>query len=68
MPDTIDTLRLEVTELDRVELWRATQLERAGYMRGDADRLAIRHDIDLHNAVALIKRGCDSATATDILL
>jgi hypothetical protein len=56
------------TELDRVELWRAEELVRAGYDPSDAVALAARHDIDLHIAVELVAQGCPHETAIDILI
>jgi hypothetical protein len=56
------------TELERIEQWRAEELERAGYSRHDATRLAERHDVDLHLAIDLISRGCPAQVALDILL
>jgi hypothetical protein len=59
---------LTVTELDRVESWRAEELIRAGYQPSDAVALAARHDIDLHQAVELIARGCPDELAIEILI
>jgi hypothetical protein len=59
---------LEDTEQQRIELWRIEELERAGYSRRAAGRLASRHDVDLHRAVELIRRGCPPDLATKILL
>jgi hypothetical protein len=56
------------TELDRIEDWRREELERAGYPRRDAGRLAERHDVDLHLAIDLISRGCPAPVALEILL
>ena len=56
------------TELERIELWRAEELARAGYPVRDADMLAARHDIDLHRAIDLIARGCPVPVALQILL
>ena len=56
------------TELDRINRWRAEELERAGYDRRGAAKLAARHDIDLHQAVELLQQGCPPALALDILL
>ncbi|HEX6679159.1 MAG TPA: hypothetical protein VF063_00805 [Gaiellaceae bacterium] len=56
------------TELERIEQWRAEELERAGYGRHEAGRLAERHDVDLHLAIDLISRGCPAQVALDILL
>ena len=55
-------------ELERVEQWRAEELERAGYGARDAARLAERHDVDLHLAVELLERGCPPELAVSILL
>jgi hypothetical protein len=56
-----------LTELDRVEDWRAQELERAGYPREAAAELAGRHDVDLHRAVELLEHGCPPELALDIL-
>jgi hypothetical protein len=55
------------TEAERIERWRAKELERAGYDRADADELAARNDVDLHLAVELLERGCPVQTALRIL-
>jgi hypothetical protein len=55
-------------ELERVELWRAQELERAGYRVKDAAALARRHEVDLHSAVALVTRGCPPELAARILI
>lgn len=59
---------LEHSEIERIERWRAEELERAGYEPRAAGRLAVRHDIDLHFAVELLNRGCSQALALRILL
>lgn len=51
-----------------IESWRRDQLVRAGYSSEDAERIASRYDVDLHVAVALVERGCDSELALRILL
>jgi hypothetical protein len=56
------------TESERIERWRAEELERAGYGPGEAVELAGRSYVDLHLAVGLIERGCPPATALRILL
>jgi hypothetical protein len=56
------------TEVDRVQEWRAEELERAGYPPRDAARLAARHDVDLHLAIDLISQGCPVPVAVEILL
>lgn len=47
--------------------WRRDELIRAGYKPGVADDIAVRRDIDLHDAVALKARGCPSTLAWEIL-
>ena len=56
------------TELERIEGWRAEELKRAGYERRAAAELAARHDVDLHLAVDLVRRGCPQNVALRILL
>jgi hypothetical protein len=48
--------------------WRRRELRRAGYDRKQASKLANKLDVDLHQAVELLKRGCAPATAVQILL
>jgi hypothetical protein len=62
-----------LTELDTAEAvevlrWRIRSLLGAGYLLGDAVRLARARHVDLHAAVELARRGCPSATAARILL
>jgi hypothetical protein len=59
---------LEDTELEKIERWRAEELERAGFGTRAAGRLAARHDIDLHRAVGLLEQGCPPELAVKILL
>jgi hypothetical protein len=56
------------TETERIQRWRAEELERAGYRPDEAAQLAGRPDVDLHLAVELLERGCPSGTALRILL
>ena len=56
------------TESERIERWRAEELERAGYSPSAAAELASRVDVDLHVAVGLLERGCPAETALRILL
>lgn len=56
------------TESERIERWRAEELERAGYSPEDAAGLAACADVDLHLAVGLLERGCPPDTAVRILL
>ncbi len=62
---------LELTyfsEIERIERWRHDELERAGYDPESALVLAASHDVDLHAAVELLKRGCSVDLALQILL
>ncbi|MEX2612807.1 MAG: hypothetical protein WD380_04455, partial [Gaiellaceae bacterium] len=56
-----------VSEMDRIEQWRHEELERAGYDPESALVLAASHDVDLHDAVDLMKRGCSIDLALQIL-
>jgi hypothetical protein len=56
------------TELERVERWRTDALERAGYRFDEARAIAIRLDVDLHDAIDLVDRGCPPELAARILL
>jgi hypothetical protein len=57
-----------VSEMDRIEQWRHEELERAGYDSESALVLAASHDVDLHGAIKLLKRGCTVDLALQILL
>jgi hypothetical protein len=65
---SIEIQTLEETESERIERWRAEELERAGYEPRSAAKIAVRHDIDLHLAVDLLGRGCAPDLALKILL
>ena len=56
------------TESERIEQWRAEELERGGYEPRAAAKIAVRADIDLHLAVDLLERGCPPDLALKILL
>lgn len=56
------------TEQERIERWRAEELERAGFEPAAAVLLARRLDIDLHDAISLLARGCDPELALKILI
>ena len=58
----------DVSEIEQVERWRREALERGGYPPDAAARIAARHDVDLHEAVGLLERGCPPETALQILL
>jgi hypothetical protein len=51
-----------------VVVWRAEQLELAGYGAGAAAELAARLDVDLHVAMGLLSQGCSADLALKILL
>ena len=55
------------TELERVERWRAAELVRVGFAGDDAVALAARLDVDLHEAISLVQRGCPPELAVRIL-
>ena len=57
-----------VSERDRIERWRHEALERAGYDPESAIVIAASHDVDLHDAVGLLARGCSVELALQILL
>jgi hypothetical protein len=59
---------VQETEAERVERWRAEELERAGYELSAAAVLAASAAVDLHLAVDLLSRGCPQDTAMQILL
>ena len=54
-------------EQTRVNRWRLHELLEAGYPLELADLVAVRHDIDLHQAVDLAHQ-CGAALAARILL
>ena len=56
------------TEQDKIERWRAAELERAGYEPTAAALLASRGDVDLHAAIDLLRNGCTPDLALKILL
>ena len=53
---------------DGIVLWRAEELQRAGFRPVLADAVAVRKDVDLHLAVDLVKKGCPDDMAIRILL
>jgi hypothetical protein len=48
--------------------WRLEQLVRAGFHSKEAEILAERRDIDLHQATWLLRNGCSPELAVEILL
>jgi hypothetical protein len=53
---------------DPIVDWRLEQLVAAGYEADDALMLAVRSEIDLHQAVALLRNGCPVEIALKILI
>ena len=53
---------------EEVVAWRREQLRRAGCRRFEAEVLAREARVDLHEAVALLERGCPSRIALEILI
>jgi hypothetical protein len=68
--DTMAAAETEITESEseRIQRWRAEELERAGFTSSQALELAMRPDVDLHDAVDLIRRGCSIELAMQILV
>ncbi len=60
--------QLGTAETDEVLRWRYKELVRGGFDPDDARVLASRLDVDLHQAVELLRDGCPQATALLILL
>ena len=56
------------SEIERVERWRVEELMRAGYDPLTAGQIALRSDIDLHEAIGLLAQGCPVDLAVRILL
>jgi hypothetical protein len=61
-------LTKQVSERERIERWRADELERAGFEAAAASLLASRADVDLHYAIDLLRHGCAPELALEILL
>lgn len=68
MSDSYDDFRPLPDENERVRLWRLKTLLDAGYSVDEAEEISDRAEIDLHQAVELVERGCDPARAASILL
>jgi hypothetical protein len=65
--NTADVKQRETTEEEILD-WRFEQLLRVGYERQQARVLSQRLEVDLHQAVDLIGRGCPHDVALAILL
>jgi hypothetical protein len=63
-----ELLAPQITERDRVEAWRLRVLIDAGYPVQIAERIAGDVDVDLHQAIRLLARGCKPELAAEILL
>lgn len=61
-------VEIRESELERIERWRTGELMRAGYAAAAASELAVRLDVDLHDAIDLVRHGCPSDLALQILL
>jgi hypothetical protein len=55
-------------EEESVRCWRFEELLRAGYDEEDATEIAFHLDVDLHDATALVRQGCPSGLAVQIVL
>jgi hypothetical protein len=64
---TENVIEVVETELERVERWRTSELMRVGFPGDDAVALAARTDVDLHEAIGLVQRGCPPDLAIRIL-
>lgn len=53
---------------DATDQWRFDELVHAGFLEGEAAVLASHHEVDLHEAAALLEHGCPAETALRILL
>ena len=67
MAETTETPLWRENEPGRVESWRLHILLEAGYPVHLAERIAAS-EVDLHEAVELLTRGCEPGVAAEILL
>jgi hypothetical protein len=67
-PTTADGACSREDEIVGVLRWRMTQLVQAGFPAPRATELAVRLDVNLHDALALTANGCPPETAARILL
>jgi hypothetical protein len=67
MAETTELPLWNENEPAKVESWRLHILLEAGYPVHLAERLA-GSEVDLHDAVELVRRGCEPVTAAEILL
>jgi len=68
--DSVSPAELEQLQESDVEIldWRFEQLLRVGYERRQARVLSLRLEVDLHQAVDLVRHGCPPELAVQILL
>jgi hypothetical protein len=68
--ESVNTADVEQRETAEEEIlgWRFEQLLHVGYERRQARVLSRRREVDLHQAVDLVRRGCPHALALQILL
>lgn len=55
------------TEQDRIDFWRAGELERAGFDETTAMQLALMPHVDIHRAAELRSAGCPLELVVEIL-
>ena len=67
MAETTEAPLEHENEPAKVESWRLHVLLDAGYPVHLAERIDVS-EVDLHDAVELLSRGCDPVTAAEILL
>jgi hypothetical protein len=67
MAEKTETPLWHESDHGKVESWRLHILLQAGYPVHLAERLA-GSEVDLHDAVELLSRGCEPTTAAEILL
>jgi hypothetical protein len=68
IPTTEERTYGEEDEVTRVLRWRMNQLVHGGFSPLKATELAVRLDVNLHEALALVEDGCPPETAARILL
>jgi hypothetical protein len=65
---TVEQLEERESTEQAVLAWRLEQLRRVGYDRREARLLSRRLDVDLHQAIDLLRNGCPRELALAILL
>jgi hypothetical protein len=68
MAAAVEAILVDDTEDERVIRWRLEQLSSVGYSWACAMIIAANRDVDLHQAVRLVRQGCPVDTAVRILL